>query len=344
MTVSAWEPSCSGAYIDIDDRGKDRVRFAGLSYQGALLDQRLQALARKLPASDLPLVFMLHADPDWTQAPEGTVLSSAAKEALRARVGYLALGHRHEKRSREGWIWNPGSLEATHVGAGESPPERGFWDVTVARGKFTATYIESECRALRVVRAKCDGAASDEAVLEAARRALDGVFLKGKPLPASLPESDLRRPIVCVSLVGRTNFASRLLDERALEDALRAHPALVAAQPLMVEVRNRTIPPGMIYVEGDEDGRATGDELQRQIELVLTAVAEQYPVAGVPASEVARLSRRIKACTEDLEDDKAAVPGGAPAAAGDEREKKRPGSASDRLLARVRHEIQAVLG
>jgi DNA repair protein SbcD/Mre11 len=130
-----WTPETRrGGYIDLDCG----VRVFGSCWYGASAPQAIARLAegiRALPdrpqePPDRPhyQVMMLH------HGMEGQIARYAG--ALRYRdilplkeagIDYLALGHIHKTYELEGWVFNPGSLEANSVAEAASHMERGAY-------------------------------------------------------------------------------------------------------------------------------------------------------------------------------------------------------------------------
>ncbi|HXF62150.1 MAG TPA: exonuclease SbcCD subunit D [Caldilineaceae bacterium] len=224
-----------GSYID----PKPGVRVHGLRYQGASAARALAGYAEAL--AELPrdgveyAIFLTHAGMEGVLPEEVGGLSARQLAPLRPHVDYLALGHIHKPFERDGWVYNPGSLETCSI-TEAAWPERGYYlvDVDTRRGdgmKHTAVLRANRRRRFYHLTFKVDLHNSPDALYancEAylARRARDhGV--------ARLGPND--RPVVVLHLSGVLPFDRSALAIGRLEEMVRE-----CYNPLHVIVRNAT--------------------------------------------------------------------------------------------------------
>ncbi|MBX6395479.1 MAG: exonuclease SbcCD subunit D, partial [Alicyclobacillaceae bacterium] len=151
---------------------REGVRFVGLGYLGAMVDQRVRELAELLPPSDAFTVLLLHGAVDKMMHLGGVRRESL--EMLRGVVDYVALGHIHGRYEIDGWIFNPGAPECWDLK--EHRLEKGFYLVRVETGSktFAAEHIPSRRRPVVEVAVDVSGAADPDQVLEKALEAVRG--------------------------------------------------------------------------------------------------------------------------------------------------------------------------
>jgi DNA repair protein SbcD/Mre11 len=135
-----------GGYIDLDCG----VRVIGSRWYGASSPQAIPPLAesiRQLPASPHPTVMMFH------HGLEGQIARYAG--ALRyqdflplqqAGVDYLALGHIHKNYTEQGWIFNPGAIEANSITENQAQNPRGVYLVTLDQQGIRAELKQDYCQ------------------------------------------------------------------------------------------------------------------------------------------------------------------------------------------------------
>ncbi len=126
LIYKPWdEQKCRGGYIDIG-----RARIFGSAWWGASInptvDLVIEAIRKNL-RDDAFHILLLHTDICEIEyiKNSSTSLTRERLDKLREVVDYLALGHIHMSYELEGWIFNPGSLEATNIE--EAQVTRGAW-------------------------------------------------------------------------------------------------------------------------------------------------------------------------------------------------------------------------
>jgi DNA repair protein SbcD/Mre11 len=130
-----WDPETRrGGYIDLDCG----VRVFGSCWYGASAPQAIARLAEGIRALAPPQkspqgqphyqVMMLHHGMEGQIARYSGALRYRDILPLKeAGIDYLALGHIHKTYELEGWVFNPGSLEANSVTEAASHMERGAY-------------------------------------------------------------------------------------------------------------------------------------------------------------------------------------------------------------------------
>lgn len=127
-----WTPEAkAGGYIDLDCG----VRVLGSRWYGASAPQAIQQLAdsiRQLPPGPAHTVMMFHHGVEGQIARyTGALRYSDLLPLKQAGVDYLALGHIHKNYEMEGWVFNPGSLEANSVAENLQQNTRGAYLVEI---------------------------------------------------------------------------------------------------------------------------------------------------------------------------------------------------------------------
>jgi DNA repair exonuclease SbcCD nuclease subunit len=108
----------------------ERFRVVGLPYLSAALPKVLAQVAAWLGSQARKYTVLLcHAGLDGEMPGFSQPLRKEHLEPLRGLVDYVALGHLHKRYEHDGWIFNPGSLEA--LGVDEAQYEGGAYLVRV---------------------------------------------------------------------------------------------------------------------------------------------------------------------------------------------------------------------
>jgi DNA repair protein SbcD/Mre11 len=212
IVFEPWDEPLGG-YVDL----ACGVRVLGSSWYGASAPKAIATLAAgiaKLPAHDGPTVMLFHHGLEGQIARYQGALRYNDLLPLRAvGVDYLALGHIHKSYSVEGWIFNPGSLEANSVE--EASYERGAYLVEI-----TANGIEAELkrdyyqRPIVRLMTKTTGQESLEDVTAAAIATVETAVAKQRIKPQE-------QPIVELRIEGHVAFDRLDLDTRTLQQQLK---------------------------------------------------------------------------------------------------------------------------
>ncbi len=148
-----WDPeSRSGGYVDLPCG----VRIIGSRWYGASAPQMIRKLAEAiaaLPPGPSKTIMMFHHGLEGQIARYNGALRYQELLPLReAGVDYLALGHIHRHYEKEGWIFNPGSLEANSIVENQAQNPRGVllveMDETGVRADLRRDYYQRPIRRL----------------------------------------------------------------------------------------------------------------------------------------------------------------------------------------------------
>lgn len=217
--VSAGEPLYQpwdgryGGYIDLECG----VRVLGSHWYGASAPKAIEQIAaaiQELPVGPSHTILLFHHGLEGQIARYAGALRYTEVFPLReAGVDYLALGHIHKNYEVEGWVFNPGSLEANSVE--ESRYTRGAYlveiDQTGIRPELKQDYYQrSMLRLCYTVR----GSESLEEVEAGAIAQIQSAIDTG------ILELELS-PIVELRIEGQVGFERLELDTRKLQAQLQ---------------------------------------------------------------------------------------------------------------------------
>jgi DNA repair exonuclease SbcCD nuclease subunit len=126
--LGPWDSETkAGGYIDLDCG----VRVVGSSWYGAAAPQAIQQLANVLthvpPGPDHTVMLFHHGLEGQVARYTGALRYGDLLPLREAGVDYLAMGHIHKNYEMEGWIFNPGSLEANSVAENQQQNPRGVY-------------------------------------------------------------------------------------------------------------------------------------------------------------------------------------------------------------------------
>jgi DNA repair protein SbcD/Mre11 len=203
----------AGGYIDLDCG----VRVLGSYWYGASAPQAIEQLAaaiEHLPPGPSHSILMFH------HGLEGEIARYAG--ALRYRdllplktagIDYLALGHIHKSYTAEGWIFNPGSIEANSIE--ESRYDRGVFLVTLMeqglQAELKQDYAQRTIHRLKLV---LRGHESAEVAYQLAIAQIQQAIQSGRLDPED-------QPIVELRIEGQLGFDRLELNIRDLQVQLR---------------------------------------------------------------------------------------------------------------------------
>lgn len=209
-----WDPTTKqGGYIDLDCG----VRVLGSYWYGSAAPQAIVQLAeaiQQLPASTAHSVLLFHHGLEGQIARyQGALRYKDLLPLKQAGIDYLALGHIHKHYTEQGWIFNPGSLEANSVE--ESSYQRGVYLVTCDAEGINAE-LKQDYYQRSIVRLKLTarGQESVEEIIAAAHTTVEAAIQTGKLEPALAPIVELR-------LDGQVGFDRLDLDIRKLQQELQ---------------------------------------------------------------------------------------------------------------------------
>jgi exonuclease SbcD len=203
----------TGGYLDLDCG----VRVLGSQWYGASAPAAIQQIAtaiQALPPGPAHQVLLFHHGLEGQIARyQGALRYEHLLPLKTAGINYLALGHIHKSYTVEGWIFNPGSIEANSVE--EARYERGAFLVTLDEHGVQARLCQ-EYQQRPVVRLSVTvrGQETLEDVVALAETAVAGAIASGQICVAD-------RPVVELQIRGTVGFNRLDLDLRALKQHLQ---------------------------------------------------------------------------------------------------------------------------
>jgi DNA repair protein SbcD/Mre11 len=246
-----------GSYIDIDG-----IRIFGSIWYGSTVGKSLPALIDQLREHHSSIhfnVMMLHTDVEGQINRPIPGLPVAEINKLRSYIDYLALGHTHKSFEIDGWVYNPGSLEACSVD--EYANVRGAYVVEVVDGKHTAR-LARDYHQRPVLRVSFDvsGYSTPEELRESLFSQLRGEVTPHNPSAAGADAEDVA-PVIELTLRGRLGFKSSLLEINRLREEIKKE-----FNPLLVMMKNQTVPVEYAVAAGLSEGVSRADRERRVIE------------------------------------------------------------------------------
>lgn len=138
--LSPWDPAVHrGGYIDLPCG----VRVVGSHWYGAAAPQMIAKLAAALqtlpPGPDYTVMMFHHGLEGQISRYTGALRYEDLLPLKQAGVDYLALGHIHKSYAVEGWIFNPGAVEANSVAESRDQISRGVYLVELNEAGIQAT-------------------------------------------------------------------------------------------------------------------------------------------------------------------------------------------------------------
>jgi exonuclease SbcD len=203
-----------GGYIDLDCG----ARVLGSHWYGAAAPQAIGQIAaaiQDLPPHSGPTILMFHHGLENQVARyAGALRYSDLLPLKQAGVDYLALGHIHKQYDKEGWIFNPGSLEANNIE--ESRYTRGVYLVEINE-EGTQAQLKQDYYQRPVVRLQMTAKSQDSPEeVEAQAIALIQTAVGTKQIEPT------EEPIVELRIDGQVGFERLELDIRQLQLKLQA--------------------------------------------------------------------------------------------------------------------------
>jgi DNA repair protein SbcD/Mre11 len=201
-----------GGYVDLDCG----VRILGSQWYGASASRAIEQIAiavQELPPIDHTILLFHHGIEGQISRYQGALRYPELLPLKQAGVDYLALGHIHKSYCVEGWIFNPGSIEANSVE--EASFERGVYLVEIDASGIKAE-LKQDYYQRPVVRLRwtAKGSESIEEVEQQAIAKLQQAIQSGKLNPND-------EPIVELRLEGQVGFDRLELDTRRLQQQLQ---------------------------------------------------------------------------------------------------------------------------
>jgi DNA repair protein SbcD/Mre11 len=223
------EASRSGSFIDIDG-----VRVFGSVWYGSTVSQALPGLIDELRNHHDGRRFnimMLHTDVEGQLNRPIPALTVAKINELKSYINYLALGHTHKNFEIDGWIYNPGSLEACNVD--EYANVRGAYLVEINDGRHSAQLVRDyHQRPVARLNFDVSGRATPEELHTVLFKQL-----RGELSPHNATETGTPAPVIELLLRGHLGFKNSLLEINRIRDEIEGE-----FRPLLAIVRNQTVP------------------------------------------------------------------------------------------------------
>jgi DNA repair protein SbcD/Mre11 len=251
IALTPWsDDDGTGSYLDLKG-----IRFVGMRFLGATTAHAVEELGKLLAtvnSGERPYtICLLHGGLDGIVPNYRAELTLEQLSPLRGLVDYVALGHIHQHYVRDGWVYNPGSLETWN--AGEVGWERGFLHVQVdtsAEPKHSVKLVQPPRRPFLRHRLDVQPCTAPEELLELVQRS------------AHEWARDVRgeAPVVHLTLSGRLRFDRRDLDMGILESAL-----VEILKPLVVQLRDQTDETAFQPRAGGEDGNLDRAALELEV-------------------------------------------------------------------------------
>lgn len=203
----------AGGYVDLDCG----VRVLGSSWYGASAPKAIVSLAeaiQKLPPSPSHSVMLFHHGLEGQIARyQGALTYNDLLPLKEAGIDYLALGHIHKSYSEQGWIFNPGSLEANSVE--EAKYDRGAFLVQLTpdgvQADLKQDYYQRQFVRLQVT---ARGHESLEQIEAAAIAQVETAIQSGQLQPQLAPMVELR-------IDGQIGFDRLELNTKKLQQELK---------------------------------------------------------------------------------------------------------------------------
>ena len=254
VKLKGWDENLNaGSFIDIDE-----VRIFGSIWYGSTISHALPAVIDEITQHLDPRMFnimMLHTDVEGQLNRPIPALSISKITELKSYINYLALGHTHKNFEIDGWVYNPGSLEACNVD--EYANVRGAYLVEIEKGKHQARLVR-DYHQRPVIRLSFDvsGCATPEGLHEA-------LFsqLRGELKPHNANETESPQPVLEISLRGHLGFKNSLLEINRIRDEIKRE-----FNPMLAMVRNQTVPVEYAVAAGLSEHVSRGERERRVIE------------------------------------------------------------------------------
>ncbi|WP_035991951.1 metallophosphoesterase family protein [Leptolyngbya sp. KIOST-1] len=212
----------AGGYIDLPCG----VRVVGSSWYGATAPRAIELLANAIealpPGPDYTVLLFHHGLEGQIARYAGALRYSELLPLQAAGVDYLALGHIHKNYTAEGWVFNPGSLEANNVE--ESRFKRGAYLVDLSPQGIDAQ-LKTDYFQRPVVRVELV-AKGQESLDELTQLAID------RAIAAAAQYEDDPAPILELKITGQVGFDRLDLDTRRLQESIQS-----ASQALVVLIK-----------------------------------------------------------------------------------------------------------
>lgn len=234
-----------GGHIEING-----VNIYGLGYIGSQAGNHVPRICEAISSELNILLFHVGV---WSYSPV-EIGNIRPEEALPLAecFDYVALGHGHKPyivQTPEGraYAFNPGSPDC--VNFGEERYNKGYYLVTIEKGRVDHLFRCSSPRPMSVVTVDLDGAGN-------AQDALESFAIKMRQ--KLVQSEDSRSPLIEVRLVGKVGFHPFELSRERLRLALLEH-----CEPLHLELKNHLSQ--VAGAAGDEKVKKSLAEIERDV-------------------------------------------------------------------------------
>jgi len=206
-----------GGYIDLPCG----VRVMGSQWYGSSAPKMIEILVTAIdnvPKFDGPTVMLFHHGLEGQIARyQGALRYIELLPLKKAGVDYLALGHIHKSYQEEGWVFNPGSLEANSTQ--EADFDRGAFLVeinTINDEVIIKAELKTDYQQRPIVRLQCK-TTGNESLEEVTLKITDLVegALKSKKINPEV------QPIIELRIEGSVGFDRLDLDTKTLQQELQ---------------------------------------------------------------------------------------------------------------------------
>lgn len=227
--VLTFEPyhAGRGGYVDLGN-----VRIYGLPYYGSITPHVLADAATFLQDAHRTVtpaftIVITHAGLEGSLPHFTANLTMEHIAPLRPYVNYLALGHVHKPFQKDGWVYNPGSLEPVTLTDVDYPGGAYLVEVNIGSSPtIQAHHRRYAVRPFLRFSLRVSDFASPEALYAGVERHLS----------AQRGHKDTK-PVVEYLLEGVLQFDRHALDLSIIEEMVKA-----AFNPIVALVRNQTVP------------------------------------------------------------------------------------------------------
>lgn len=277
--MRAWsERERRGSYIDIAG-----TRIFGSVWYGSTVGESLGGLIeamREHRSERLYPIMMLHTDVEGQLNRPIPALSVARLSELKRHVRYLALGHTHKNFEIDGWVYNPGSLEACNVD--EYANRRGAYVVEIDADGHRAE-LKQDYRQRRIARYSFDvsGQATPESLYDRLMGQLRSEIAGSGDGGGGVESDPETAPVIEVTLRGQLGFRTASLELNRYREEIRREFG-----PLLAIVRNQTLPVEYAVALGLREQASRAERERRVIEDLLSREARYRDHAAAIAAMV----------------------------------------------------------
>ncbi len=292
LNLKAWSDDAKkGSFVDIQT-GNTNFRIFGTTWYGATIAKQLPALVDEISKIRTPEHFnimMLHTDVEGQLNRHITGLPIAKINELKSVIDYLALGHTHKNFEIDGWVYNPGSLEACSIDEYENI--RGAYLVEVNGGKHEAKLMRDyQQRPFVRLKFEVNGKSEPVALHEELWQ-----LLRKEITPHDPADLDTLAPVLEVTLTGQLGFKTSLLELNQLREEIKDE-----FHPFICIVKDNTIPVEYAVATGTTEHHSREDRERRVIESLVARDA-RFQNSAVEMTELMMEAKRLAIAEEHPE-------------------------------------------